>query len=321
MELPKVIVTEPVDSHGLGILAAATDLYYLPDTPDVTLEDVVSDASALGVRLVRVTPELMDRAPGLRVVAKHGVGVDNIDVTAATMRGIVVVYTPNANAVSVAEHIISLMLSLANRICAANSDLRSGAFRTREDYVGVELLGKTMGIVGLGRIGRETARICRAGFGMSAIAYDPLLSVEAIESAGCTPAPTLDELFSQSDFVALCVPLNDKTRGLIGARELASMKSTAYLINTARGGLVDEDALYRALKNGVLAGAAMDAFAEEPPASDHPLLTLGNFIGTPHVGGATREAMRRMSADLADEILRVLRGERARCPINPEVYT
>ena len=321
MKRPKVIVTEPVDSSGLGKLAEATNLHYLPDTPNVTLEDVIPDASALGVRLVRITPELMDMAPELKVVAKHGVGVDNIDVTAATSRGIVVVYTPNANAVSVAEHVVSLMLSLANRICAANSDLRGGVFRTREDYVGVELLGKTMGIVGLGRIGREAARICRAGFGMKAIAYDPLLSAEAIESASCKPAATLTGLLAQSDFVALCVPLNDKTRGLIGVRELASMKSTAYLINTARGGLVDEEALYRALKNGVLAGAALDASAEEPPPFDHPLLSLDNFVATPHVGGATREAMRRMSTDLAEDILRVLRGERAHCPVNPEVYT
>jgi D-3-phosphoglycerate dehydrogenase len=303
------------------MLAEATDLHYLPDMPGVVLDDDVRDASALGVRVVRVTPELMNRAPRLKVIAKHGVGVDNIDVAAATERGIVVVSTPRANAVSVAEHIVSLMLCLANRICAGNADLRSGAFRTREDYVGVELRGKTLGLVGLGRIGRETARICMSGFAMNVIAYDPLLTAEVFESTGCTRAMSLSELLGTADFVVLCVPLTSETQGMIGPSELALMKSTSYFVNTARGGLVDESALYRALKDGRLAGAAMDVFRHEPPAPDDPLLSLGNLIATPHVGGATREAMRRMSVDLADEILRVLSGGHALYPVNPEVYT
>ncbi|HHE41359.1 MAG TPA: hydroxyacid dehydrogenase [Dehalococcoidia bacterium] len=316
----KVIVTEPVDPAGLALLAESTDLHYLPDRPGARLPDVITGASALGVRLAPVTAELMDMAPHLRVIAKHGVGVDNIDVEAATERNIVVVSTPRANAVSVAEHIVSLMLCLANRVCAADADLKSGTFRTREDYVGVELQGKVMGLVGLGRIGREAARICRAGFEMKVVAYDPLLPRDTFDLAGVTQATTLDGLLSESDFVALCVPLSDATRNMIGVRELALMKPTSFLINTARGGLVDEGALYRALRSGVLAGAAADAFVREPPSRDNPLLTLDNFIATPHVGGATREAMRRMSLDMADEIVRVLSGARPQFPVNPEVY-
>lgn len=320
VERLKVIVTEPIDPAGLGMLAGATDLHYLPDTPGVELSDIIQDAAALGVRLARITSELMSQAPRLKVIAKHGVGVDNIDVKSATERRVVVVSTPRANAVSVAEHIVSLMLCLANRICAANSDLRSGAFRTREDYVGVELQAKTLGVVGLGRIGQETARVCRSGFAMSVIAYDPLVGAEVFESAGCRRASSLGELLATADFVALCVPLTDGTRGMIGAPELMLMKSTSFLVNTARGGLVDEAALHQALKDGVLSGAAMDAFTREPPGPDNPLLSLRNFIATPHVGGATREAMRRMSVDLADEILRVLSGRHALNPVNPEVY-
>ena len=320
MERPKVIVTEPIDAAGLVRLAEATDVYYLPDMPETGLTDVIADAGALGVRLACISAELMDRASELKVIAKHGVGVDNIDVRAATERRIAVVTTPNANAVSVAEHIVSLMLCLANRICVANDHLRNGAFRSREDYVGVELRDKTVGVVGLGHIGRETAGICRAGFRMNVIAYDPLVDADAFDSAGCTRAATLSELLSEAAFVVLCVPLTSATRGMIGAAELALMKSTSYFINTARGGLVDEDALFQALKQGALAGAAMDAFTREPPTPDDPLLSLDNFIATPHVGGATREAMRRMSIDLADEILRVLGGGRALHAVNPEVF-
>ncbi|MCK4512330.1 hydroxyacid dehydrogenase [bacterium] len=320
MERGKVIITEHIHPAGLEILEREAELLYLPDVPDCQLADVIADAHGLGVRLARVTAELIAKAPGLKVIAKHGVGCDNIDVVAATARRIAVVSTPKANAVSVAEHIMSLMLCLANRICAANSDLRSGRFRTREDYVGVELEGKTLGVIGLGRIGSETARKCQSGFGMNVVAYDPQLSADAFGLAGCARADTLGRLLEESDFVILCLPLTGDTAGMIGARELSRMKPGAYLINTSRGGLVDEQALYRGLAEGEIAGAAMDAFVREPPTLENPLLSLDNFIATPHVGGATKEAMRRMATDLAEEILRVLRGERPLNPVNPEVY-
>jgi D-3-phosphoglycerate dehydrogenase len=320
VECRKVIITEHIHPAGLEILQREAELLYLPDVPDCQLADVIGEAHGLGVRLARVTAELIAKAPGLQVIAKHGVGYDNIDVVAATARRIVVVNTPRANSMSVAEHIMSLMLCLANRICAANADLRSGRFRTREDYVGVELEGKTLGVVGLGRIGSETARKCQSGFGMNVVAYDPQLSDEAFRLAGCARAGSLGRLLEESDFVILCLPLTGDTAGMIGARELSLMKPGAYLINTSRGGLVDEQALYRGLAEGEIAGAAMDAFVREPPTLENPLLSLDNFIATPHVGGATKEAMRRMATDLAEEILRVLRGERPLNPVNPEVY-
>ncbi len=319
MERRRVIITEHIHPAGLEILQREAELLYLPDMPDRQLADVIGEAQGLGVRLARVTADIIAKAPGLKIIAKHGVGYDNIDVVAATAKRIVVVTTPKANATSVAEHILSLMLCLANRICAANADLRSGSFRTREDYVGVELEGKTLGVIGLGRIGSETARKCRSGLGMNVVAYDPQLSAGTFELTGCARADTLGRLLEESDFVILCLPLTSDTAGMIGARELSLMKPGAYLINTARGGLVDEAALYRCLADGKIAGAAMDAFVKEPPTMENPLLSLDNFIATPHIGGATKEAMRRMATDLAGEILRVLRGERPLYPVNPEV--
>lgn len=320
MERKRVIVTEYIDPAGLEILARYFDLVYLPDSKKVKLENVIGEASGIGVRLAPITAELMAAAPHLKVVAKHGVGYDNIDVAAATSRRIVVVTTPKANAVSVAEHILSLMLCLANRICAANADLKAGRFKRREDYVGVELKGKTLGVVGLGRIGSETARKCKSGFGMNVVAYDPLLSAETFELTGYRRADTLGPLLEEADFVVLCVPLTSETTNMIGARELAWMKPSAFLVNTSRGGLIDEAALYTSLSEGRIAGAAMDAFVKEPPGPKNPLLTLDNFIATPHVAGATHEAMRRMATDLAEEIVRVLSGERPLYAVNPEVY-
>ena len=320
MERKRVIVTEYIDPAGLEILARYFDLVYLPDSKKVKLENVIGEASGIGVRLAPITAELMAAAPHLKVVAKHGVGYDNIDVAAATSRRIVVVTTPKANAVSVAEHILSLMLCLANRICAANADLKAGRFKRREDYVGVELKGKTLGVVGLGRIGSETARKCKSGFGMNVVAYAPLLSAETFELTGYRRADTLGPLLEEADFVVLCVPLTSETTNMIGARELAWMKPSAFLVNTSRGGLIDEAALYTSLSEGRIAGAAMDAFVKEPPGPKNPLLTLDNFIATPHVAGATHEAMRRMATDLAEEIVRVLSGERPLYAVNPEVY-
>jgi D-3-phosphoglycerate dehydrogenase len=320
LERKRVVVSEYIDPAGLDILRGGTEVLYLPLAPGISLADAVADAHGLGVRLARVTQELIDAAPHLKVVAKHGVGYDNIDVAAATRRGIVVVTTPKANSVSVSEHIVALMLGLANRVCAADSDLKAGRYRKREDYIGVELKGKTLGVVGIGRIGSETVLKCRLGFGMSVVAYDPYVPSERFEALGCERSGDLERVVREADFLALCVPLTAETRGMLGARELALMKPTSYLVNTSRGGIVDEEALYRALVAGGLAGAGMDVFVNEPPAADHPLLSLSNFVATPHVAGATVEAMRRMATDLADEILRVLHGERPLYPVNPEVY-
>ncbi|MFC2008469.1 NAD(P)-dependent oxidoreductase, partial [Chloroflexota bacterium] len=205
MKRKTVIVTEYVDPAGLQRLNAETRLIYLPDSPSTPLEAVIGEAHGLGVRLVDITPEVMDAAPSLKVIAKHGVGVDNIDVAAATARRIPVVSTPRANSISVAEHILSLLLSLANRICAADAALKAGRFKSREDYVGVELHEKTFGVVGLGRIGTEVARMAHGGLGMHVCFFDPVVSAERTDVDSYRRASTLDELLQQADFVALCL--------------------------------------------------------------------------------------------------------------------
>ncbi len=320
MARKRVIITEYIDPAGLEILARNSDLLYLPDSTKVKLEDAIREAYGVGVRLAPVTAEMIASAPNLKVIAKHGVGYDNIDVAAATTRRTVVVTTPKANAVSVAEHILSLMLCLANRICVANTDLKMGRFKRREDYTGVELKGKTLGVAGLGRIGSEVARKCRSGFGMNVVAFDPYLTAETFELTGYKRAETVEQLLEEADFVVLCVPITPQTAGMIGRRELTRMKPTSFLINTSRGDLIDEGALYAAISEGRIAGAAADVFRKEPVTPDNPLLTLDNFIATPHVAGSTNEAMRRMATDLAEEIVRVLSGERPLYPVNPEVY-
>ncbi len=319
MERKRVVISEYIDPAGLDILRSEADVLYLPDMPGARLDQAVAHAHGLGVRVARVTPDIIRAAPHLQVVAKHGVGYDNIDVPAATKRGIVVVTTPKANSVSVSEHIIALMLVLANRICIADADLRLGRFRRREDYVGLELKGKMLGVVGIGRIGSETVTKCRLGFGMDVVAFDPYVPEEKFAGLGCRRSTSLDGVLREADFLALCVPLTDETRGMIGMRELSLLRPGAYLVNTSRGGIVDEGALFQVLSAGSIAGAGMDVFVTEPPAADHPLLSLRNFVATPHVAGATVEAMRRMATDLAEDVLRVLRGERPLYPVNPEV--
>ncbi len=320
MERKRVVVTEYIDPAGLDILERYFDVVYLPKVSGTKLDDVIGGVHGIGVRLAPITADAIKLAPKLKVIAKHGVGCDNIDVEAATSHRVAVVNTPKANAVSVAEHILSLMLCLANRICQANADLKAGRFRQREDYTGVELKGKTLGVVGLGRIGTEVARKCRSGFNMNVLAYDPLVSAETFELTGYRRANRMGELLEEADFVVLCVPLTQDTASMIGTRELSWMKQTSYLINTSRGGLIDEAALYSALSERRIAGAGMDVFVQEPPTPENRLLSLDNFIATPHVAGGTTEAMQRMATDLAEEIVRVLTGERPRYAVNPEVF-
>jgi len=316
----KVVITEPIDSHGIELLKRETEVIYLPQSPERTLAGEIADTHAIAVRGAKIDRDLLAQVGNLIIIAKHGVGYDNIDVAAATQKQIVVINTPEANAESVAQHNLSLMLSLSKKICALDRALRQGKFGRREDYLGVELKDKKLGVIGLGRIGSELASKCRAAFNMDIIAYDPYVSGEKADRLGYAGVEKLDDLLRDSDYVVICVPLTGETANLIGARELGLMKPGAFLINSSRGGIVDEAALYDSLVKGKIAGAALDVFSQEPPPPDHPLLSLDNFIATPHVGGVTAEAMRRMAITLAEEILRVFRGERPKYPVNPGLY-
>lgn len=320
MSSKKVVITELIDSSGVEKLSGEAEVVYLPETPERSLEEEIKDADAVVVRVARLGRPLLEGAQKLAVIAKHGVGYDNIDVATATERKILVVSTPEANAESVAEHNLGLMLSLSKKIAFADRALRQNRAQKREDYIGTELKDKKLGVVGLGRIGAALAGKCRAAFDMETIVYDPYVPREKAEQMGYRKADRLEDLLGAADYVVICVPLTKETANLIRERELGLMKRGAFLINSSRGGIVDEEALYRHLAEGRIAGAALDVFQTEPPPAEHPLLGLEKFIATPHIGGMTAEAMRRMALTLAEDVLRVFRGEKPRFPVNPEVY-
>jgi D-3-phosphoglycerate dehydrogenase len=241
----------------------------------------------------------MDQALKLRVVGRAGVGVDNIDVAAATARGIVVMNAPDGNTITTAEHTLALMIALARRVPQANISLKSGSW-DRKKFIGVELQGKTLGIVGLGRIGRVVASRARA-FGMNIIAFDPFVAPEQARDLEIDLVP-LDEVFARADFLTVHTPSTAETRGIIDGNAFSRMKKGVRIINCARGELVDENALYEAIKSGVVAGAALDVFATEPPPADSPLLALDEVIVTPHLGASTTEAQEGVAFTVAEQM-------------------
>ncbi len=320
MTTKKVVITDLIDNYGLEILKREAEVVCLSKLPDGILSDEASTAHAVLVRgRKKIDRDLVEQAKNLLVIAKHGVGYDNIDVEAATQKRILVVNTPEANLESVAEHNIGLMLSLSKNICNSGRVLREDKFTRREDYIGVEIKDKKLGVIGLGRIGSELARKCKFAFDMDVIYYDPYVPEEKVGELGYKKAEKLEALLTEADYVVICVPLTEETRNLIGSAELGLMKEGAFLINSSRGNIVDESALYDHLSQRRIAGAALDVFSQEPPASEHPLFKLDNFIGTPHIAGVTREAMRRMATTAAEEIIRVFRGQIPKHPVNPEV--
>jgi D-3-phosphoglycerate dehydrogenase / 2-oxoglutarate reductase len=261
----------------------------------------------------RVTADLLERAPNLRVIGRAGAGVDTIDVDAATRRGVVVVNAPGGNAVAAAEHSLALMFALARRVAAADASMKHGEWR-RSAYVGTELTGKTLGLVGLGRVGSEVAR--RAlGLDMRVLVFDPYVPDEHARHLGLEPMD-LEPLLQASDFVSLHVPLTETTRNLINASRLACMRPSAFLINCARGGLVDEAALLSALDEGRLAGAGVDVFPREPVAPDDPLPRHPRVIATPHLGASTVEAQAQVAVQVAEEVLAVLQGRPTQFAVN-----
>lgn len=297
----KILVSDDVSESGLEPLRAAGFVLEKRTglKPD-ELRGLLNNYDGLVVRSeTKVTAELMDAATRLRAIGRAGVGVDNIDVAAATARGIIVMNAPDGNTMTTAEHTVALLLALARRVPQANASLRAGKWE-RKKFVGVELRGKTLGIVGLGRIGRVVASRAR-GFEMKVVAYDPFIAPEQARDFELELAP-LAEVCARADFLTVHTPLTAETRGIIGARELASMKPEARIINCARGGLIDEQALLSALREGRIAGAALDVFEQEPPPLDHPLFALDEVITTPHLGASTKEAQEGVAVTVAEQM-------------------
>jgi len=303
-----IVVAEKLGGAGLAMLKNAPDveLRDLAGGSREKLLEAVAEADALLVRsATEVDRELIERGKGLRVIGRAGVGVDNVDVPAATERGILVVNSPSGNTLAAIEHTFALLLSLLRKIPDATASLRKGEWK-RAQFVGTELSGKTLGVVGLGRIGSGVAERAQA-FGCSIVGFDPYLPAARAQELGFRMLP-LDELLEVADFVTLHVPVEAGAPPLIGETRLAKMKSTAVLVNCARGGLVDEAALARALESKKLAGAALDVFAEEPPPADHPLLKLANVLATPHLGASTAEAQERVAVQTVETVLAALSG-------------
>ncbi|MBI5029452.1 MAG: phosphoglycerate dehydrogenase [Chloroflexi bacterium] len=300
----KVLVSDSIAREGIAILSRNADVV-IDDkiTTDALLRNI-PDYDALVVRSrTRVSAPVIDAATRLRVIGRAGVGLDNIDTDAAARRGITVVNSPVSAMVSVAEHTIGMMLSLARCIPQADASLRQGAWE-KNKFMGVELSGKTLGIVGLGRIGSMVA-VRAAAFGMHVIAVDPYVTRERALEFGATLIDSLEDLLAQSDFISIHTPLIATTRGLIGENEIAKMKPNARIIFCARGGVVDEQALLSALENRKIAGAALDVFQNEPPG-DHPLLKHPNVVVTPHLGAMTHEAQTRAAVDVAEQVVKIL---------------
>lgn len=311
--MPRILVADPLAEDGLERLRRAGDVTVVSKLPEAELIERIADFDALVVRSeTRVTAPVLEAGRRLRVVGRAGVGVDNIDVPAATRKGIIVVNAPRGNIIAAAEHTIALLFAIARWVPQADASMHRGEW-TRAKFIGTEIRGKTLGVVGLGNVGSEVAKRAH-GLEMDVVAYDPVVSEERAELFN-VELLTLNELLERADFVTVHVPLVEANRDLIGAPQLALMKKTARLVNTARGGIVSEAALYAALKSGEIAAAAMDVFTSEPPG-ELQLLTLPNFVATPHIGASTVEAQVSVAFDVAEEVAAVLAGDLPRFAVN-----
>lgn len=304
-----VLLTHPIDAAATQLLSSVAEVRLLSQPDEVGLLREIPDADALLVRMP-ITARAIHAGKRLRIVARHGVGLDYIPVNVCTDLGIPVTFTPDANTESVAEHVIGSMIALAHRLSPADRAIRQGNWSWREKNIGVDLFRRTLGIIGFGRIGSRVSQIASQAFGMQVRIYDPFLPSDFATPPDVT-CVGLDELLSSSDFITIHVPLSPATKHLINSERISLMKRGSFFINTARGALVDTQALVEALASHHLAGAALDVLEDEPPKQDSPLLSLENVLITPHSAALTEEAMFRMGMTAAEDIVRVLRGENA----------
>lgn len=312
-----ILVTGP-DLDPSAARLVADHGYQTVHTPPYADSAVISDylqrtgAPGIVSRMGRLDAAVMDAAPQLKVISKHGVGVDNIDIQAAADRGIPVLVASGANAVSVAEHAIALLLATVKRVLPLDAGLRDGRWE-KPGFSGREIAGSTMGLLGMGAIAQATGRMAK-GLGLKLAGYDPYAPDSSFDILGVIRCATIEDLLTQSDILSLHCPLTDQTRGLLNAEAIARMPEGAYVVNTARGGLIDEAALVAAIRSGHLAGAGLDTFVSEPPAADHPFFAVPEIVLTPHIGGVTREAGARVGVDAVRGIFQVLDGQ----PVAPE---
>jgi len=316
----KILIVQAIHERGVQVFDDRFEVRIASDPSVATVIKEIAGAEGVIVRMAPFTREIIEAADSLKVIGRHGVGVDNIDVAAATARGIVVANTPNANSTSVAEHTVIAIGALAKRVVIYDRATREGNWEIRNSYKAVDLDGKTLGLVGIGRIGSLVAHRAAAAYNMRVVAYDPYVSPEKAAELGISLCATADEVFLQGDVVSLHTPLTAETRGLVNAERLKLMKNNAFLINFSRGEVVDEKALYEALKTGKIAGAALDVFDPEPPMRNNPLFTLENVILSPHSAALTEECVVRMATGAAEAVVDVLSGKRPQFVVNPDIY-
>ncbi|MEB3327958.1 MAG: phosphoglycerate dehydrogenase [Candidatus Sericytochromatia bacterium] len=311
---PRVLVSDPIEPSGLTALEGLAALEVRTDLTPEELVACIGDYDALMVRSqTKVTAAVIEAGKKLRIIGRAGVGVDNIDVPAATRRGVVVVNSPAGNTIAAAEHTLALLFALARHVAPADASTKRGEWK-RSKYTGIELFGKTLGVVGLGKIGSHVANVARAA-GMRVVAYDPFVTAERAAELGCGLA-SVEEVVAEADFLTLHVPKTPETTHLLDAAMLERAKPGLRIVNCARGGIIDEGALVEAIRSGRIGGAALDVFAQEPLTND-ALRELGDrVLLTPHLGASTEEAQLNVAIDVAEQIAEVLRGGEARSAVN-----
>ena len=328
MSQKTVLLLDSIHIDGKEILQKHFNVLEMGGSQERLMAEIVS-ASAVVVRTTKIPDEMIMAGTKLEVIGKHGVGMDNINIPLATAKGILVVNTPLANIISVAEHTMALMFAVAKRIIPANYAMQSGVFTGAKGdlthlagergLMGMEVFGKHLGVVGMGKIGREVA-LRGKGLGMRVAGYDPWVKLEQVTACGVERlCDGVQELAAESDVLSINIPLNDATRNIINAAVLAVMPSGAILINCARGGIVDETALAAAVRSGRLMGAGVDVFAQEPPTADCPLFGIDGIVLTPHRAGGTKESVRCMAVTIAEECSAILNGRQPRFIANPQV--
>ncbi len=304
----KFVMTQAVCNEGMRMLEGKSEIFVADNGDPRQYLEEMRDADALIVRIADCDKTVIENSPNLKVIGRTGVGYDSVDVEAAVRAGIPVVVTPGANNRSVAEHAVGMMFAISKNFVEGQNEMKAGNWKIRDAKKAFELLGKKVGFIGMGAIGKEAQKICR-GIGMITAGYDPFLSREKIEELGCEYYSDYKEMLKDCDMISVHVPLLDSTRNMIGKEELASMKQTAVIINCSRGGIINEAALTDALNQGVIAGAGTDVFEEEPPSPDSPLLNAKNLLYSPHSAAQTRESVIRMAEMCIEGCLAVIDGK------------
>lgn len=318
--MKKVLINKPIHDDAIKLLSTEAEVLTPYSAPPDEITRMLSDVQAMVLCVgYKMTAEILDGIDSLEVIGRHGAGLEIIDLDAATKKGLLVTFTPEGPTESTAEHAFLLTIASARKLCMLDRATRSGNFHLRDSVVGVEMFGKKVGVAGFGHIGRRYAEMCRDAFNMEIHAFDPFIPAEKIQQWGAIPHVDLADMASSVDFLSIHTPATPQTHHMVNGSVLESLGNKGYLINCSRGPVVDELALIKVLQDGVIAGAGLDVYDPEPPLANNPLFELDNVTLTPHLASFTDEGRQRMGMMVAEDVLRVLRGEPPKYPANPQV--